>query len=437
MRREYMKRKITVFLISILLLSLVSLGFAGGSKEKAEGAKATKMSMWVFNALHRTFYLDRLESWNKEFPNKQIDLTVEEYPNQDMHNKLLLSFQSGVGAPDLVDININYFSNFMKGDIQLVELNRIVDPVKDKFIQSRFDIYSKDGKVYGLPTHVGATVVYYNKEIMDKAGVDFNKIKTWDDYIAAGKKVVATTGVPMTSFEVVDQRPFWPMIVQRGGDYLDKNGKVILDSEINIKTLEAMYDMIYKYNIAIPMPGGATTVEEFWAFMNKGGQASLIMPMWYMSRFISYMPDLKGKIYVRPMPIWEPGNKRSAGMGGTGTSVTKQSKYKDLAMDFLAYAKLTRESNIKLWTILRFDPPRWDVWDAPELQAQDPYFGNESIFKVLLDIKDEIVSPNNGLLSSAAQDLVRSQVMFKVLKERSQTPAEALKAAANELRKMQ
>ena len=36
-----MKRKITVFLISILLLSLVSLGFAGGSKEKAEGAKAT------------------------------------------------------------------------------------------------------------------------------------------------------------------------------------------------------------------------------------------------------------------------------------------------------------------------------------------------------------------------------------------------------------
>jgi arabinosaccharide transport system substrate-binding protein len=70
------------------------------------------------------------------------------------------------------------------------------------------------------------------------------------------------------------------------------------------------------------------------------------------------MPDLKGKIYVRPMPIWEPGNKRSAGMGGTGTSVTKQSKYKDLAMDFLAYAKLTRESNIKLWTIL-LSSQRW------------------------------------------------------------------------------
>ena len=95
----------------------------------------------------------------------------------------------------------------------------------------------------------------------------------------------------------------------------------------------------------------------------------------------------------------------------------------------------TRESNIKLWTILRFDPPRWDVWDAPELLAPDPYFGNESVFKVLLDVKDEIVSPNNKLLSAAAQDLVRSQVMYKVLVERSQTPADALKKAADELRK--
>ncbi|MFA6507661.1 MAG: extracellular solute-binding protein [Treponemataceae bacterium] len=430
------KRLIGFFAISLMLFSGV-LSFAGGSKEAASPGKSTKLTMWVFNALHATFYKDALERWNKEFPNRKIDLTVEEYPNNEMHNKLLLSFQSGVGAPDLVDININYFSNFMKGQIQLVPLNKIVDPVRDKFIQSRFDIYTKDGKVYGLPTHVGATVVYYNKEIMDKAGVDFNKIVTWDDYIAAGKQVVAKTGVPMTSFEVIDQRPFWPMIVQRGGDYLDKNGKVVLDSEINIKTLQAMLDMIVKDKIAIEMPGGATGREEFWPFMNKGGQASLIMPMWFMSRFLNYMPDLKGKIYVRPMPIWEKGDKRSAGIGGTGTSVTTQSKNQDIAVDFLAYAKLSRESNIKLWTILRFDPPRWDVWNSPELQTPDPYFGNEAVFKTLLGFKDEIVSPNNALLSSPAQDAVRSQVMFKVLKERSMTPEAALKASAAELRKLQ
>jgi arabinosaccharide transport system substrate-binding protein len=227
------------------------------------------------------------------------------------------------------------------------------------------------------------------------------------------------------------------MIVQRGGDYLDKDGKVVLDSAINIKTLQAMLDMMVVDKIAIEMPGGATAREEFWPFMNKGGQASLIMPMWYMSRFINYMPDLKGKIYVRPMPIWEKGDKRSAGIGGTATSVTTQSKQQDLAVEFLAFAKLTRESNIKLWTVLKFDPPRWDVWDAPELQVPDPYFGNEAVFKTLLSFKDEIVSPNNALLSSPAQDAVRSQVMFKALKEKSVSPEKALKDAAAELRKLQ
>jgi arabinosaccharide transport system substrate-binding protein len=432
-----MQKRVVGVALSVLFLFSGMFAFAGGGQDSAASGKTTKLSMWVFNAIHATFYKDALARWNAANPNKQIDLTIEEYPNAEMHNKLLLSFQSGVGAPDLVDININYFSNFMKGQIPLVPLNKVVDPVRDKFIQSRFDIYSKDGKVYGLPTHVGATVVYYNKEILDKAGVDFNKIVTWDDYVKAGKQVVEKTGIPMTSFEVVDQRPFWPMIVQRGGDYLDKNGKVVLDSDINIKTLQAMLDMIVKDKIAIEMPGGATGREEFWPFMNKGGQASLIMPMWFMSRFINYMPDLKGKIYVRPLPIWEKGNTRSAGIGGTGTSVTTQSKNQDLAIEFLAFAKLTKESNIKLWTMLKFDPPRWDVWDSPELLSPDPYFGNEAVFKTLLSFKDEMPSPTNALLSSPAQDAVRSQVMFKVLKEKSVTPEKGLKDAAAELRKLQ
>lgn len=408
---------------------------AGGTDSKRQVRKTAKLNLWTFQEQHKTFYDETTKLWNKKNPNTPLDVTVDTYPNAEMSNKLLIAVQSGVGAPDIADININTFQNFLKGDIQLVELNSIIEPEKDKFIQSRFDIYAKNGKYYGICFHVGATVVYYNKEIMEKAAVNVDTIKTWNDYVEDGKKVVTATGKPMTAFEVTDQRPFWPMIVQRGSDYLDKNGDVILDNDINIKTLTSMKDMIYKDKIAIPMPGGATGSEEFFAFMNKGGIASLIMPMWYMSRFLAYMPDLKGKMMVRPMPVWESGNMRSASMGGTGTAVTKQSKNQGMALKYLAYAKLSKESNIRIWTELSFDPIRWDVWDAPELQKPDPYFNNEKVFNVLLGMKNEIKSPNMGSLSSAAQDLVKSNAMFKVLKEQSQTPEQALKTAADELRK--
>ncbi len=427
-----------VLLVAVVVLLSMSVAFAGGQSDGAgSGGGPTTLTLWTSNSLHSNFYNDAAERWNKANPDQQIKLDVVVTPNVEMHNQLTLAFQAGVGAPDIADININFFSNFLKGKVQLVPLNDVVDPVRDAFVKSRFDIYSKDGKVYGLPLHVGATVVYYNMEMMDKAGVDVDAIQTWDDFEAAGKKVRSVLGIPMTIVETSDQRPFWPMIVQRGGDYLGPDGSVTIDSQINIEVLERLHSWVFDQKIAVGAPGGRTSAEEFLPFMNNGGFAALIMPMWYMSRFLEYMPDIAGKIAVRPMPVWNPGDAKSAGMGGTCSSVTIQSKHQELAKKFNAFAKLTVESSIKLWEVLHFDPPRWEgVWDRPELQKPDPYFYNEPIFKTLIELAetDQIPSPNSGLLLSDAQTAVRNSVSFWVFEEQSRTPEEALREVAKELR---
>jgi len=149
------------------------------------------------------------------------------------------------------------------------------------------------------------------------------------------------------------------------------------------------------------------------------------------------MPDLKGKIIIRPLPIWEKGGARSCGMGGTGTVVTIQSKNKELAVKLLDFAKLSKEGAIKTWTVLGFDPIRWDVWDAPEMKADNKftdYFG-KGIFSMLLSIKSEIPGTMITDKYPAAIDLLKKNVCFKVLSNQSQTPEQALKEAADELRK--
>jgi arabinosaccharide transport system substrate-binding protein len=408
----------------------------GGGGESSSGGGETAITFWTFNALHQTFYEDAAKRWNEANPDRKIKLEATTYPYQDMHNNLLLSIQSGVGAPDMADIEISKFANFLKGTPQLESLNDIVDPVKDKMVQSRLDIYSKDGTVYGLPTHVGAAVMYYNTELLGQAGVNPDDIKTWDDYMEAGKKVLAATSKPMTTIETADQWTFWPMIVQRGSDYLGKDGSVILDNDKNIATLEFIKSMADE-GIAIPVPGGNHHAEEYYGFMSQGGSASVLMPIWYMGRFTEYMPDLKGKIAIRPLPSWEAGGKRSAGMGGTGTVITTQSKNKKLVKDFLAYAKLSEEGNIKIWTELGFDPPRWDVWESDAVKQPNKfseYFG-DGIFDMLLTIRDEIDSPVTGELTPQASDLVKTAVMFRSIQEKSATPEQALKDAAEELRK--
>nr|WP_240512000.1 sugar ABC transporter substrate-binding protein [Paludifilum halophilum] len=394
------------------------------------------MTLWTFVGQHAEFYQKMAKRWNQKHPNQKIELKAETYPYDNMHNKLMLSLYSKVGAPDIADIEVSRFPNYLRGKPQLVPLNDMVEPVRDRFIESRFDIYSKDGKYYGLPFHVGATVMYYNKDILDQAGDDPDQIETWDDYVRAGKKVKEKTGKPMTTVEITDVHNIWPTIIQQKSDFLDSNGRVTLDNRTNIRTLPFLRDMMDKHKIAIPAPGGSHHMEEYYGFMNQGGAASVQMPMWYMSRFTDYMPDLKGKMVIRPMPAWEKGGLRSAGMGGTGTVVTNQSEHTRLAKEFIRFSKLSKEGNIEIWKSLGFDPPRWDVWSDPELKASNEYtdYFGRGIFDQLLRLKDEIRSPHIDEPTPRLSNRVKSNVLYEALRRKNKSPEEALKDAAEEIR---
>jgi arabinosaccharide transport system substrate-binding protein len=100
-------------------------------------ATPTDIEFWTFQALHVDFYKKMADLWNEANPNEPINLITTEYPFEDMHTKLLIALQSGIGAPDMVDIEIGKYANFLKGSIQLLPLNDIIEPEIDNIVQSR------------------------------------------------------------------------------------------------------------------------------------------------------------------------------------------------------------------------------------------------------------------------------------------------------------
>ncbi|NMA67727.1 MAG: extracellular solute-binding protein, partial [Clostridiaceae bacterium] len=93
-------------------------------------AKPTTLNFWTFQELHKSFMDDAVETWNAKNPDRAIELKTDVYPYDENHNKLLIALQSGTGAPDIVDIEIGKFANFLKGSNPgLAELNRVVEPV--------------------------------------------------------------------------------------------------------------------------------------------------------------------------------------------------------------------------------------------------------------------------------------------------------------------
>ena len=46
-----------------------------------------------------------------------------------------------------------------------------------------------DGTFYALPLDIQVTGVLYNKDVLDKVGVDPNELNTWDEFNDACQKV--------------------------------------------------------------------------------------------------------------------------------------------------------------------------------------------------------------------------------------------------------
>ncbi|MNO21929.1 putative arabinose-binding protein precursor [compost metagenome] len=398
-----------------------------GSETAKPPAEAEKVVFWTFVDAHQKFYESMAASWNDSHPDKAIALEATTIPYDDMHTKLLVALQSGVGAPDLVDIEQSKFPNFMKGTPQLVSLNDIVEPELGNIVKSRVEIYSKDSTYYGIDYHVGATVMYYNKEMLDQAGVSPDTIKTWADFETAGKQVLDKTGKPMITFEGNGNWSWWPAISQQGSDQVDENGNVTVDTPVNVKTME-FFQKLVKEGVAAVAPGAGHDTEEYFGYMDSGSAASVFMPFWFMNRFTDHMPDLKGKIIIRPMPAWEEGGNRSAGMGGTATSITNQAKNPDLIKEFLAYAKLSKEGNLQVWKQLGFDPIRTDVWSDPAMKESNKftdYFGTD-IFDTLLSVKEEIAPVHIREKSPEVFDAIRNKAMPQIFID-MKDPAQVLK----------
>ncbi|WP_441894137.1 ABC transporter substrate-binding protein [Paenibacillus sp. YAF4_2] len=409
-----MKKGITLTATLALALMLV---LSACSSDNSSG-KATKVVFWTFNELHQKFFESMADKWNEANPDEKIKLVATTFPYDDNHNKLQVALQSGKGAPDMADIEISKIGNFLKGEPQLVPLNDIVEPNKDNLVMSRLDNYAKDGQYYGIDYHVGAQVIYYNKEILDQAGVDADKIITWDDFEAAGKQVLEKTGKPMTTVETTDQWSYWPLVVEHGSDFLDKDGNVTLNDQVNVDVLTFLQKLV-KEKVAVVAPGGFHHSEEYYGFMNGGGAASVWMPMWYMGRFTDYMADLKGKMIIKPLPVFKQGEMRSSGMGGTGTVITNQSKNQELVKKFLEFAKVSKEGTIEIWKQLGFDPIRTDAWTDPAMNESNKYtdyFGKD-IFTFLSSLKDEIAPTNIKEKTPAVSDVLKTKTMFQALND--------------------
>lgn len=375
----------------------------GGAAPAMEGVE---LELWTFVNTHARWFRSMAESYAEEV-NGDFSLNVSEIAYGDMHDKLLIALQSGgVGAPDLSDIEQGRFGGFLGGDdTGLVDLSDHLNEggYLDQLVASREALYTYQGAIYGVEHALTPVVLYYRHDVWGEAGLDPANFTTWADFIAGAKEVsgeeVAATAFPNHEL----------LLRQRGADYFDADGNVTIDADLSVDTMNWILSLRDEHGVANQAPAG----EAWWAAVQDGKYLSHVGADWYAGFFKDNAPDLEGNWMATPLPAWEEGGARTSCHGGTGNCIVKTSDHVDEAWNYLEYAMLSIEGNVRRFEMTSLFPPFIPAMDNERLHAADDYFNGQDLGAVFADVGPEVPaqfqSPYraelNSMLGAAWQDV--------------------------------
>ena len=279
-------RKVVIALL--LITCVLMMAGAGGRKENEVTTDLEKTEITYFTFSAAPDHLDHLDEMIADFEdeNKDITVKVETAGWDDYFNKLQVNI-SGDLAPDVFELNYENFVTYAsKGALYnmdtLVADDSSFSP--DIYYPKSYGSFSYKNTQYGLPETFSTVVLFYNKDLFDKAGLEYPKESwNWDDAIAAAKEIRDEDEDIWGLFSDVQFWEFYKKIAQNGGSVFDEAGNVVIDSPENIEALQTMLDIESKYNI-MPTDAQMGGVSDGDLFLS-GKLGMLVSGIWMFGAF--------------------------------------------------------------------------------------------------------------------------------------------------------
>ena len=247
MRSTGFRRTFVALSVSSLALALTSCG--SGDEDSASGkTRITVNCMPPKSAkVDRSFFEADTASFEKQNPT--IDVVAHDaFPCQDPK-----TFDAKLAGGQMEDVFYTYFTDARHVvDIgQAADLTPYVKELKsyDTIQQQLRDIYTVDGKIYGIPRTGYSMGLIYNKKLFAKAGLDPEQPPTtWEELRADAKKIAAlgdgTVGYADYSAQNQGGWHFTAELYSQGGDVVSADGKkATIDTPQGRAVLQNLHDM--------------------------------------------------------------------------------------------------------------------------------------------------------------------------------------------------
>lgn len=422
------------------LLGASALGLAGcGGGGDQGGSSGNTLEFWAFDEGRANLARAATETdaWKEAHGKMKVNFRI--FPYEQMHDKLLTSLVSGKGAPDVADVEISRFSNFIKGDeLPFVDLtDRIGDDINDVYKPAATDPWTWQDKIYGVGNELNTCVLAYRADVMEQAGVQ-TPFETWDQVIAAGQEI-SNEDRKMFALHDIAFGDHYMLSQSAGTSYFDDQGQYIGDNEQSVAALEFLHDMVYDTGVAGIAPVVASDnwyPPQYRAAFKAEKFVALFGPPWHLSFLLTDVPEQKGNWTVQKLPSGLGEGLPTANFGGTGQCVTTQSGNLDAAYDLVRISNLTTEGVLADFKARTAYPAYRPAYEDPALQKPNEYFGGQKLGQIYSDLAPKLPPFNQSTVWGQATEALNREAITPVMqdKEDAQTALTELRSTIENMK---
>ena len=307
---------------------------AAALKKKYHGMKITFVGDAAVGASHKRD-LKLVAKWNKDTGMK-VKLVPHPSASDASYQQLARAFGSKSSSIDVAMLDVTWPGAFAP---YLVDLKPKLGKASKAFAQGIIQNDTIGGKLIAMPWFGDFGILYYRKDLLKQYGYK-SPPTTWTQLFSMAQKV--------QNGEQKSNKNFYGFVYQGnayegltcdalewvasagGGTFID-GGKVTINNPKAAQILDAMRAQVGKIT-----PRGVTSFDEEGARNVFAAGNAMFMRNWPYAYAANLTTPVKGKYGVTVLPHGASGHSVGT-VGGWQLGVSKYSKHKDAAIEFVRY----------------------------------------------------------------------------------------------------
>lgn len=302
-----------------------------------------------------------------------LRVRVQQIPWSAAHEKLLTAF-AGDAMPDIFQLGSTWVPEFVALGA-LIDLgpnladSRLID--ERQFFSGIMNANIIDDTIYGVPWYVDTRVLFYRKDLLERAGFS-QPPRTWSQWKEAMRRIKELQGEDNYALllPLNDWTPLAIFALQKEAELLNNGNRYA--SFRDPRFVEAFDFYLDQFRLGYAPPVGAAKLANVYQEFAQGHIAMYISGPWNIGEFRSRLPASIQHLWMTaplPGPRHEyPGTSLA---GGASLVISRSSRHQDAAWKLIEYLAAP-EQQTKFHLLTGDLPANKRSWEDEAIE-ENPY----------------------------------------------------------------